>query len=524
MCKDNIGVRGSVMTKKDTAFAVASEAGVLSTDHLLQDIRHRAVSGGFVTIRAQAAKFIANFTAVAVLARLLSPKEFGLVGMVLGVTGLMGLFKELGLSTATVQRETVTQQQVSNLFWVNVSVTGILTLVSIGLAPLVAKFYRDPQVTGIMLALSLTFLLSGSTVQHQALLTRQMRFRALAVIEITSIVVGFAAACYLAKVGFGYWALVAQQLVNSATSLALTWYVSGWRPSMPKRNSGVRPMLRFGTHLTIGNFVGLSLTNSSTVLVGRVFGAEPLGLYTRAYALLARPLEQVLAPINAVLVPVLSRLQSDAERYRRSFMRVYGTMALITFSFTAICLALAGPLVLVILGPKWKEAIPLFSAFALVAVSTPLSGVSCWLFQSQGRGEDQLLSHSLSGAAAFGSYLVGLHWGPLGVIVSLAISSLAIRMPIEYYFAGRRGPVTTADLWKSFFSHLPCWGTVYLATTMALMMVKHSAPIIQLLVCVPLGLGVGAALVFVFRRPRQSASYAWETVKDSLARSWSSAA
>jgi O-antigen/teichoic acid export membrane protein len=503
---------------KDTA--VAPEAQVLGTDHLIHDIGTRAISGGLVTVGAQAAKFVLNLTAAAVLARLLTPREFGLVGMVLGVTGLVGLFKELGLSTATVQRDIITQQQVSNLFWINVSVSGFLTVISFGLAPLIARFYHDPRVTGIMMVLSLTFLLTGSAVQHQALLTRQMRFRALAIIEVTSMLFGFTTACCLARLGFAYWALVAQQLVSAAASFVFMWYTSGWRPTMPKRNSGVRPMLSFGAHLTIADFVGLLLINSDSILIGRVFGAEPLGLYTRASVLLARPLQQISIPINAVLTPVLSRLQSDSERYRRTFMRTYDTLALIYFSLAALCLALARPLVLVILGPKWSGVIPLFSAFAIVAVSSPLAEVAIWLFQSQGRGREQLYNHTLGGAVTLASYLIGLHWGPLGVIVATAITSMVIRMPMVYYFAGRRGPVATGDLWMAFFSHLPCWGTVYLATTLGHMMLKDAAPIVQLLVCGPIGLGAGALLVLMFRRPRQSASYAWNTLRSAVVRQW----
>jgi O-antigen/teichoic acid export membrane protein len=505
--------------KKDSA--AAAEAQVLGTDHLLHDIGNRAISGGLVTVGAQAAKFVLNLTAAAVLARLLTPREFGLVGMVLAITGLVGLFKELGLSTATVQRDIVTQQQVSNLFWINVSVSGFLTVISFCLAPLIASFYHDPRVTGIMMVLSLTFLLTGSAVQHQALLTRQMRFRALAMIEVTSMLVGFTTACCLAKLGFAYWALVAQQLVSAAASFVLMWYTSGWRPTMPKRNSGVRPMLSFGAHLTIADFVGLLLVNSDTILIGRVFGAEPLGLYTRASVLLARPLQQISAPINAVLIPVLSRLQSDSERYQRTFMRTYDTLALIFFSLAALCLALARPLVLVILGPKWSGAIPLFSAFAIVAVSSPLADVAVWLFQSQGRGREQLYNHTLGGAVTLAAYVIGLHWGPLGVVVALAVTSMAVRLPIAFYFAGRRGPVTTGDLWMAFFSHLPCWGTVYLATTLGQMMLKDAAPIVQLLVCGPIGLGTGAALVLMLRRPRQSAFYAWNTLRNAVVRQWS---
>ena len=504
--------------KKVRDSAAVSETEHLRTDHLLHDIGTRAISGGLVTVGAQGAKFVLNLTAAAVLARLLTPREFGLVGMVLAITGLVGLFKELGLSTATVQRDIITQQQVSNLFWINVFVSGFLTVISFGLAPLMASFYHDPRVTGIMMVLSLSFLLTGSAVQHQALLTRQMRFRAIAVIEVISMLVGFVSACWLAKRGFGYWALVAQQVVTAATSFVLTWHTSGWRPDRPKGNSGVRPMLSFGAHLTIADFVGLLLMNSDSILIGRVFGAEPLGLYTRASVLLARPLQQISMPINAVITPVLSRLVSDSERYRRTFIRTYDTLALIFFSLAALCLALARPLVLVILGPKWSGVIPLFSAFAIVAVSAPLAEVALWLFQSQGRGREQLYNHALGGSVTLAAYVIGLHWGPLGVIVALGITSMAIRMPMVYYFAGRRGPVTTGDLWMAFLSHLPCWATVYLATTLGQMLLKDAAPVVQLLVCGPFGLGAGVVLVLMLRRPRQSASYAWNTFRNAVVR------
>jgi len=486
------------------------------TDHLLHNIGDRAVSGGFVTICAQAAKFILNFVAAAVLARLLSPKDFGLVGMVLGVTAIVGVFKELGLSTATVQRDTITQQQVSNLFWINVGFSGMLAAISAALAPLIAGFYHDPRVAGIMLALSVTFLLTGSTVQHQALLTRQMRFRALALIDVTSIAIGFAIACTSAWFGFAYWALVAQQLGTAACNLAMTWWTSGWRPHVPKRNSGVRPLVRFGAHLSVADFVGYSLANSDNILLGRLFGAESLGLYTRANVLLARPIQQVITPISSVLIPVLSRLKSDPERYRRSFMRGYDTLALFVFPFAAMCLALAKPLVMVILGPKWTGAIPLFAAFTVVAISGPLSAVCSWIYESQGRGEDQLRNHTAAGAVTVMSYLLGLRWGPLGVVVSLAIVSILIRMPLVYYLAGRRGPVGTRDLWIGFLSHLPCWGAVFLTTSLVHKLVERAAPLVQLSVCGPIGLGSGAVLILMFARPRQSAFYVWHTAKSAL--------
>jgi PST family polysaccharide transporter len=486
------------------------------TDHLVADIGNRAVTGGFITVSAQGGKFLLNFAAAAILARLLNPNDFGLVGMVLGVTGVVSVFRELGLSTATVQRETITQEQVSNLFWINVGFSGILTAFCAALAPLAAWFYRDPRILGIMLCLSLTFVVTGSTVQHQALLTRQMRFQALAIIDITSLAIGFSSACVMAWMGFGYWALVAQQLATAAVTLAMTWIVSGWRPKSPSRNSGVKPMVMFGAHLSLADFVGQFAINCDSILLGRFYGAAPLGLYTRAQVLLARPIQQIVAPINAVLIPVLSRLQADPERYRRSYMRAYGGLALVILSFSAMCLALAKPMVLVILGPKWTGVIPLFAAFSIVAVSTPLAAICTWIYESQGRGSDQLKNHTIAGVVTLVAYLLGLRWGPMGVVTSLAIISLVIRLPIVYYIAGKQGPVSTRDLWMGFLTHLPCWITVFGVTSLTYRVMANARPIVQLLVCCPVGVLVGGALMLLFPHPRQSAFFVAGKVTNAL--------
>ncbi|HVZ82749.1 MAG TPA: lipopolysaccharide biosynthesis protein [Terracidiphilus sp.] len=488
----------------------------LETDHLLPDIGHRAVSGGVVTIAAQATRFALNFGAAAILARLLSPRDFGLVGMVLGITGLVDVFKELGLSIATIQRTTITQRQVSNLFWLNVVFSGFLTIFSASLSPLVAMFYRDPRVSGIMLALSCTFLLTGSTVQHQALLSRQMRFSALALIDVASAAIGFAVACWLAWRGFSYWALVIQQLVTAAFNLIFTWFASGWRPGMPTRDSSVLPMIRFGAHLSLADFLGQFSANCDNIVIGRFYGAAPLGLYTRANILLMRPLQQVLMPMSSVLNPVLSRLQDDPKRYRHSFLRAYDTLAVIVFSFSAMCFVLARPLVLVILGSKWDAVVPLFAAASLVALSVPFTFLGPWAYESQGRGQDQLRNHTITGAIAIAGYFAGLPWGPLGVIVATAIIGVAIRLPIIYYIAGRQGPVSTGDLWAGYWAHLPCWGAVFVGTFFLYRGVGHLRPILQLLVCMPLGVGIGVALMLLLPRPRASVFYGFRIAQKQL--------
>ena len=226
---------------------------------------------------------------------------------------------------------------------------------------------------------------------------------------------------------------------------------------------------------------------------------------------------------NAAVEPPRSGRFRPPERSEGKNQLLDSFLILRNFPFSAICFALSKPLVIVILGSKWTGVIPLFSAMALVAISGPLGAVVSWLYQSQGRGKDQLRSHSAAGLATFAAYVAGLYWGPLGLILSLAVVSVTIRLPIVYYFAGRSGPVSTSDLWINFFAHLPAWGAAYLGAALTYMAVANRLPIVQLLICVPAGLLFGAVLLMPFRRARESAFNAYNAVKEVVIKQWSKA-
>ena len=484
------------------------------TDHLLTNLKGHTISSGAVTVSAQGAKFLLNMASTMILARLLMPRDFGLVAMVMTVANFLRVFKDAGLSIATVQRERITHAQVSNLFWINVAVSAVSTLVLAASAPIIARFYGNPRLIPITLFLSVTFLISGSTIQHQALLKRQMRFKALAVIEVGSMVVGVFVAVLMAALGYGYWSLLGSSLSIQTAGLILTWSVSRWRPQLPTRHSGIGPLVSFGAHRTAGDFILSLARGSDNLLIGRSYGSAALGLYSRASALLIAPLEQFLYPINVVFIPALSRLQSQPERYRSTFLRLYEAIALAGFFFTGLSLALARPLTLVLLGPKWGQAAAIFGGFTVAALCIPLGNASAWLFTSQGRGRDMLVTQLINSGAIVLSFLVGLPFGPVGVAIAFSISNLLVRLPIYYFSVGRRGPVRTADLWRVFFRHLPIWVVVFSITWLMLMLAANLAPLAQLLVCVPVGVLAGAAFICTFRPQRQVVIHLLETLRE----------
>src|SRR5436309_2210195 len=256
-------------------------------------------------------------------------------------------------------------------------------------------------------------------------------------------------------------------------------------------------MLTFGAHITAGSLIWTLSRGVDYLLIGRFFGAAAVGLYSRASILLIRPLEQFTIPINAVLIPALSRVQTEPERYRRTFLRVYEALALISFLCTGLLLPLARPLTLVVLGPKWEQAAPIFAGFSIAALCIPLAGASSWLFQTQGRGKDWLYSSLLGSCITIASFVAGLPFGPAGLATAYSVALLFIGMPSLYYFAGRQGPVTTADLWSGIFRYLPVWIVVCGGTWLVHLLFVNSAPFVQLVVCAPVGLLAGATLICV---------------------------
>ena len=186
-----------------------------------------------------------------VLARLLGPKDFGLVGMVTVFTGVLSLFRDFGLSSAAIQCATVTDEQISTLFWINLLVGALLGFLSAAMAPFIAAFYHEPRLLGVTIALASGFLFNAAGVQHGVLLQRQMRFTALAVINTVGLIVGTAIAIVGAMAGYGYWSLVAMALAMPLITTIGFWLSTGWVPGRPRRRVGIRSMMRFGSIVTV---------------------------------------------------------------------------------------------------------------------------------------------------------------------------------------------------------------------------------------------------------------------------------
>jgi O-antigen/teichoic acid export membrane protein len=425
--------------------AAPSTRAAFDSSQLRQDLRGRAVRGGAATLVAQLAKFVLIFGSTLILARLLTPEDFGLVGMIHPVTAFVWLMRDLGLSAATVQQAELEERQVNALFWINVVVSIALGGLVALLSPAVAAFYGDERLVWLTVALASTMVLGGVAAQHQALLRREMRFLEIGFIEVLGLGFGFAAAVVAAKAGLGYWALVVNLAVRETLISLMLMVRSGWRPSMPGHLRSVGGMLRFGGFFAGSKFLESSSKNVDAILIGKFWGSQSLGLYNVAYRLLLLPIQQLNGPVGMVAVPILSRLQDDPERYRRFYRQGMLLLASASTPLVLLTAAAAERMVVVLAGAQWRDSTPIFLALAPAAWIGSFNVATLWVFISTGRTGRELAMKCVTIPIIIAGIAIGARYGPVEAAIGYSIGSVLVR-PFAVLWCFHGTPLRFGDL------------------------------------------------------------------------------
>ncbi len=407
----------------------------------------RAVRSGAITAGAQAVLFSVQFVGTILLARLLSPNDFGLVAMVIAVVGFLDTFKDLGLSAATIQRAEITRSQVNALFWVNVAAGGLLTLATLALAPGLAWFYGRPELLGIAAAISVGFLISGVSAQQYALLRRSMQFGRIASIDILAAIVSTLAGLAAAWHGFAYWSIVVQRVTKPAVAALALWSTTAWHPGFYRWDPTVVPMLRFGGFLAINNIMNYAARNVDNIAIGWMWGAGPLGIYSRAYNLLLLPISQVSTPMLNVAMPAFSRLHDDPARFRQGYLYLLRVAGLVLVPPVAVLIACADDVVVLLLGDRWLDVAGIYRWLGLIALVQPMTVTCGIVFLSSGRSKDMARVTLVNAGLTIVSIMMALPYGPAAVAASYAVSGLLIRTPILIHATSRVSAVTARDMY-----------------------------------------------------------------------------
>ncbi|MEL1263406.1 lipopolysaccharide biosynthesis protein [Pseudoxanthomonas putridarboris] len=404
-----------------------------------------AAGGALVTMGGQLAKIAVQFGGIVLLARLLTPRDYGLVAMVVAIIGVGEVLRDFGLSSAAIQARHLSRGQRDNLFWINSGIGLALAATVFLSAGAIADFYREPLLGPVAQAISATLLLNGLTTQFRAHLNREMRFGPLALADVAGQLVGLGAAVAAALAGWGYWALVVQALVQASTLLALMALASRWWPRLPQRDVEMRGLLRFGGNLVASQLLVYFSNNLGQILVGNRLGAVPLGHYNRAFALLMMPLTQLNAPATTVALPVLSRLQGDPARYSAFLLRGQATLMHFVIAILAFACAQAGPLIHLVLGERWAMTVPIFRILVVGGLFQAAGYAAYWVFLSKGLTGPQLRYSIVSRTLVIACIAIGSQWGVLGVAGGYACG-MAVSWPLVLWWLGRASDAPTRGM------------------------------------------------------------------------------
>ena len=419
---------------------------LLSRSHDPAQLKEKSVRGGVAVILSQGIGSVLQLGTLLVLARLLSPTDYGLQAMVLSLTNLVSLLKDAGLNFATVNRENLTHEQISTLFWINIALGIVLTLIVAAASYFLVLFYKDSRLFWITMASSSIFFLNSLSVQHRALLDRSLRFTVSATIDISSMVLCTVVAIAMAAMGFGYWSLICQNISLALFGAVGVWLAMPWLPGRPRWTPDSQSMVRLGGTVTLNSIVTYFAYNTEKILLGRFWGPALLGIYGRAYQLVNLPVQQVTSSVGSVAFPMLSRLQSDPQRLRRSYLKSHSLVVSVTVPAVFSCALFAHDLVGTLLGPKWQGAAPvlrlLSPAMLVIALMNPLS----YLLRAVAQVERSLKIALVIAPAVILGDLAGLRHGPVGVAIGYSAAMLVLWIPLVAWAKHGTG-VTFADYW-----------------------------------------------------------------------------
>jgi PST family polysaccharide transporter len=353
------------------------------------------------------------------LARLLSPDDFGLLGMVSVFTGFVYLLGELGFGAGIIQNEKIEQSHLSMVFWINIIFGLILAFLLYLSSESIAKFYNEAELISILRLISINIFIMPLGMVQNAIQVRLMNFKKLGIIELISILISGVIAVILTKMGFGVYSLVWQIISVNIINVSLLWITSDWRPKVEWDYRALKSIIKFSGNLLGFNIMNYWVRNGDNLLVGKFFGPIELGIYSRAYSLMLLPVTQITSVLSKVMFPSLSRLQNDIKKFKRIYFQTISLIAFITFPMMLGLFVVSFELVDVVLSPKWLPIVDFLKIFSIVGLIQSILSTVGWIYQGLGKTHIMFKWGLYSSFITILSFIIGI---TLGSSKYLAIS------------------------------------------------------------------------------------------------------
>jgi PST family polysaccharide transporter len=383
------------------------------------------------TAISQLSTQVFQFIVIIILARLLYPEQFGIVGMAAIFTGFISRFNELGLSAAIIQRKNVDEIHLSTSFWTSLGTGTILCILTILLSPFIADFFKEDLVRPILIVSSLNFIVGSFNIIPRTLLVKNLNFKKTAIADICAAFVSGTISIILAINNYGAWSLVFGGLINSFISGLILWRINPWRPSSKFSISHFKELFSFGGHVMGSNILNYVDTNVDYLVVGKMIGAAALGYYTLAYNLITFPLQKISKIVTSVTFPAFSKIQDDNQKLKDAYLKVVQYISLITFPMIAGLFIVAPEFIVVIYGSKWVSMILplqlLCPAGALKSVGTTVGSI----ILSKGRADIQFKWNICTAIVLTIAVIIGVNYGIAGVAAMISIVTVLLFLIIQ---------------------------------------------------------------------------------------------
>lgn len=431
----------------------------------MSSLKQKTISGLSWSFVDQMGNLVISFVVGIVLARLLSPREFGLIGMIIVFVAISESFINSGFSNALIRKQNCTNTDYSTVFYFNL-VVGFLFFLLLNIStPAISSFFNEPELQPIVRVMAWILMVNSLSIIQRTILVKRVDFKLFARISIISSLSSGAIALIMAFNGYGVWSLVAQRLSKQILETLFLWIWNNWRPQLLFSWDSFKELFDFGSKLLISGLIDTIYRNVYYLIIGKFFSAQELGYYTKADDFKRIPSEGLNGVISRVSFPVLSSIQDDKPRLKTNYQELIRSTMFITFILMMGLAAVSEPMVITLIGEKWRPSIVYLQLLCFVGMMYPLHALNLNMLQVSGRSDLFLKLEVIKKLLAIPIILIGIYWGVKAMIIGMIINSQIAYLLNSYWsgkFVGYSTKEQALDIFPSFSFAISMGLAVYL--------------------------------------------------------------
>lgn len=459
-------------------------------------LKAKTIRGLFWSFSETGIHYLVSFVIGIILARLLSPEEFGLIGMITIFIAISQSFIDSGFSQALIRKTNCQQKDYSTVFYFNLLVGILFYIVLFFSAPFISQFFNEPILKELVRVLGIVLIVNSFAIIQRTILIKNINFKLQTKITISSSVLSGIIAIILAYKGFGVWSLAVQRILNQLFTAILLWIFNHWLPTLEFSKQSFKEMFSFGSKLLASGLIDTTYQNIYYLIIGKFFSATELGYYTRADHFSKLPSQSINASVSRVTYPVLSQLQDNASQLKVGYKKIIKSIMLINFSVMLGMAAVARPMILTLIGEKWLPSVPYLQLLCFVGMMYPLHALNLNILKVKGRSDLFLRLEIIKKVLAIPVIIIGIFFGIKAMILGMIFNSF-IGYFINSYYSSKLINYSVREQIKDVLPDFGISISMAIIVFLALMTITLS-PLFELIIGIVLGFGIVISLSRIF--------------------------